>query len=78
MDTAAYATTIMTSQRSAFKGNCFTTNTATRTLTQNTKDALQEAFHTQGFWLLPIGFFVCGFHVAFIGLDLPSLSNSPT
>jgi hypothetical protein len=55
-----------------------TTNTATRTLTQNTKDALQEAFHTQGFWLLPIGFFVCGFHVAFIGLDLPSLSNSPT
>ena len=46
-----------------------TTNTATRTVTQNTKDALQEAFHTQGFWLLPIGFFVCGFNVAFIGLS---------
>src|SRR5262249_44402301 len=25
-----------------------------------------------GFWLLTIGFFVCGFHVTFIGLHLPS------
>jgi MFS family permease len=39
---------------------------------QSSKDALQEAFHTQGFWLLTIGFFVCGFHVTFIGLHLPS------
>ena len=39
---------------------------------QGTKDALQEAFRTQGFWLLTIGFFVCGFHVTFIGLHLPS------
>ncbi len=39
---------------------------------QSTKDALQEAFRTQGFWLLTIGFFVCGFHVTFIGLHLPS------
>src|SRR6202165_2724312 len=38
---------------------------------QGTKDALQEAFVTQGFWLLTIGFFVCGFHVTFIGLHLP-------
>jgi MFS family permease len=38
---------------------------------QGSKDALQEAFHTQGFWLLTIGFFVCGFHVTFIGLHLP-------
>jgi MFS family permease len=38
---------------------------------QGTKDALQEAFHTQGFWLLTVGFFVCGFHVTFIGLHLP-------
>ena len=38
---------------------------------QGAKDALQEAFHTQGFWLLTIGFFVCGFHVTFIGLHLP-------
>ena len=39
---------------------------------QSSKDALQEAFRTQGFWLLTIGFFVCGFHVTFIGLHLPS------
>jgi MFS family permease len=39
---------------------------------QSSKDALQEAFCTQGFWLLTIGFFVCGFHVTFIGLHLPS------
>jgi MFS family permease len=39
---------------------------------QGTQDALQEAFRTQGFWLLTIGFFVCGFHVSFIGLHLPS------
>jgi MFS family permease len=34
--------------------------------------ALQEAFRTRGFWLLTVGFFVCGFHVAFIGLHLPA------
>jgi MFS family permease len=40
--------------------------------TQSATNALQEAFRTQGFWLLTIGFFVCGFHVSFIGLHLPS------
>ena len=39
---------------------------------QGAKDALHEAFQIYGFWLLTIGFFVCGFHVAFIGLHLPS------
>jgi MFS family permease len=39
---------------------------------QSSRDALQEAFRTQGFWLLTIGFFVCGFHVSFIGLHLPA------
>jgi MFS family permease len=39
---------------------------------QGTGDALQEAFRTQGFLLLTVGFFVCGFHVAFIGLHLPA------
>ena len=38
---------------------------------QGTGAALREAFNTQGFWLLTIGFFVCGFHVTFIGLHLP-------
>ena len=34
--------------------------------------ALHEAFQTPGFWLLTVGFFVCGFHVTFIGLHLPA------
>jgi MFS family permease len=38
---------------------------------QGTREALREAFNTPGFWLLTIGFFVCGFHVTFIGLHLP-------
>ena len=42
------------------------------TRAQGSSDALQEAFQTQGFWLLTIGFFVCGFHVTFIGLHLPA------
>jgi MFS family permease len=46
--------------------------TAGATRPQGTKAALSEAFTTQGFLLLTIGFFVCGFHVAFIGLHLPS------
>src|SRR6266478_5963401 len=49
-----------------------TSKTAGALRPQSTRDALQEAFHTQGFWLLTIGFFVCGFHVTFIGLHLPS------
>jgi len=39
---------------------------------QDAGDALREAFRTPGFWLLTIGYFVCGFHVSFIGLHLPS------
>jgi MFS family permease len=39
---------------------------------QGTKDAIQEALQTRGFWLLLIGFFVCGFHVTFIGLHMPA------
>jgi MFS family permease len=38
---------------------------------QSSSAAVREAFSTQGFWLLTLGFFVCGFHVTFIGLHLP-------
>ena len=38
---------------------------------QGTRAALREAFATPGFVLLTVGFFVCGFHVTFIGLHLP-------
>lgn len=38
---------------------------------QSVGEALREAFAVPGFWLLTAGFFVCGFHVSFIGLHLP-------
>ena len=38
---------------------------------QTSREALNEAFGSQSFWLLAFGFFVCGFHVAFVGLHLP-------
>ena len=40
--------------------------------TQTLRDVLREAGGHRGFWLLTIGFFVCGFHVAFIGTHLPA------
>jgi MFS family permease len=39
---------------------------------QSSKEALEEAFGNGSFWLLTFGFFVCGFHVAFVGLHLPA------
>ena len=38
---------------------------------QTSREALAEAFAVPGFWLLTFGFFVCGFHVAFVGTHLP-------
>lgn len=34
--------------------------------------ALREAFGHRGFWLLNLGFFACGFQLAFIGTHLPA------
>ncbi|WP_311971151.1 MFS transporter [Pseudomonas baltica] len=39
---------------------------------QTLKEALKEASSHSGFWLLSLGFFVCGFQVVFIGVHLPS------
>lgn len=39
---------------------------------QGVGDALREASGQSGFWLLNAGFFVCGFHVAFIATHLPA------
>ena len=39
---------------------------------QSLGDALREAAGHSGFWLLALGFFVCGFQVVFIGVHLPS------
>ncbi|KTB64296.1 MFS transporter [Pseudomonas viridiflava ICMP 13104] len=35
-------------------------------------EALREACSHSGFWLLAMGFFVCGFQVVFIGVHLPA------
>ncbi|QIZ77556.1 MFS transporter [Ferrimonas lipolytica] len=39
---------------------------------QSLREALQEAFNHKGYWLIHMGFFVCGFHVMFIATHLPS------
>lgn len=39
---------------------------------QSLNEALSEAAGHSGFWLLALGFFVCGFQVVFIGVHLPS------
>lgn len=36
------------------------------------REALKEAFADRSFWLLNAGFFVCGFHIAFVGTHLPA------
>jgi MFS family permease len=40
--------------------------------TQSLAGALREAGGHRGYWLLNAGFFVCGFHVAFIATHLPA------
>ncbi|GGJ90324.1 MFS transporter [Pseudomonas matsuisoli] len=39
---------------------------------QTLREALGEASQHSGFWLLSLGFFVCGFHVVFVGIHLPA------
>ncbi|MFB8831525.1 MFS transporter [Azotobacter sp. CWF10] len=39
---------------------------------QSLGEALREAAGHMGFWLLALGFFVCGFQVVFIGVHLPA------
>jgi len=40
---------------------------------QSVGQAVREAFGTPSFWCLTFGFFVCGFHVAFIQTHLPAI-----
>lgn len=42
---------------------------------QSIKEALIEALKTKSFFLLTIGFFVCGFHVTFVAVHLPAYIN---
>jgi predicted MFS family arabinose efflux permease len=41
---------------------------------QSVREALAEAFRHPSFWLLAAGFYVCGFHVAFIMVHLPAFA----
>ncbi|MBN9788999.1 MFS transporter [Pseudonocardia sp. TMWB2A] len=45
---------------------------ATHGPAQSLPEALREASAHRGYWLLNIGFFVCGFHVAFIATHFPA------
>lgn len=42
---------------------------------QSVTSALREAAGHRGYWLLNAGFFVCGFHIAFIATHLPAYLN---
>lgn len=42
---------------------------------QSVRQALREAAGHRGYWLLNAGFFVCGFHIAFIATHLPAYLN---
>lgn len=44
----------------------------THLATGSMKDTVGRALHTRSYVLLTAGFFVCGFHVAFIGAHLPA------
>ena len=48
---------------------------ATEVASQTLGDALREAGGHRGYWLLNAGFFVCGFHIAFIATHLPAYLN---
>ncbi|MEP3429170.1 MAG: MFS transporter [Roseibium sp.] len=55
----------------ALKGKSATPVNSNPASDLNLKAAIAEAFGTKGFILLTLGFFVCGFHVAFITVHLP-------
>lgn len=55
----------------ALKGCAANTPDTPELADQSLMQAMAEAFGTRGFLLLTLGFFVCGFHVAFITVHLP-------
>lgn len=59
----------------ALKGRAEPVSDSAAVADQSLKQAIAEAFGTRGFILLTFGFFVCGFHVAFITVHLPFYIN---
>jgi MFS family permease len=43
---------------------------------ESARQALRRAFATPSFWFLFFGFYVCGFHVSFMGIHLPGFVAS--
>lgn len=56
----------------ALRGNAQSGSYITTDIEQTVRQALREAFSHQSYVLLTIGFFVCGFHVAFITAHFPA------
>lgn len=46
--------------------------TSASTVSQTVSEALREARAHRGFWLVTLGFFVCGFQVVFVATHLPA------
>lgn len=67
----ALVTTVMVPLAAAFAGRSGTSGIGAMA-DQSIGDAIREASRHSGFWYLTAGFFVCGFHVAFIGTHLPA------
>ena len=55
-----------------FKGDEKTNSDIDNEISQNLKEALNEASGHIHYWLLIAGFFVCGFQLAFITVHMPS------
>ena len=56
----------------ALRGNAQSGTQSSAEYQQTVRGALQEAFNHQSYLLLVAGFFVCGFHVAFVGAHFPA------
>nr|WP_276562433.1 MFS transporter [Hoeflea prorocentri] len=56
----------------SLRGNAKSSPTSGDDIEQTAREALREAFAYRGYVLLTAGFFVCGFHVAFIAAHFPA------
>jgi hypothetical protein len=61
------------SARQATTGAASATGAALPARAETTREAIARAMRTPGYLLLAAGFFVCGFHVAFIATHLPGV-----
>lgn len=57
------------------RGNANKNSQGSDAIEQSVREALKEAFNHQSYLLLISGFFVCGFHVAFIAAHFPAYIN---